>query len=92
VEILWRRRALDGLEHAREYIAEHNPAAAGRVFTAILSAVGRLAHHPSLGRPGRVVDTRELVVTGTPYVVVYTVIYDRVHVLAVQHGAQKWPR
>ncbi|HYC14968.1 MAG TPA: type II toxin-antitoxin system RelE/ParE family toxin [Stellaceae bacterium] len=91
MEILWRRRALDGLEDAREYVAEHNPAAAKRILAAILAAVGRLARHPSLGRPGRVEDTRELVVVDTPYLVVYTVIDGRVHVLAIQHGAQKWP-
>lgn len=92
MEIVWRRLAIDGLEHAREYIAAHNPDAAARIFAAILSAVRRLADHPSLGRPGRVERTRELVVVGTPYVVVYTVIGASVNVIAVQHGARKWPR
>jgi toxin ParE1/3/4 len=92
VEIVWRRLAIDGLEHAREYIAAHNPDAAARIFAAILSVVRRLADHPSLGRPGRVEGTRELVVVGTPCVVVYTVIGASVNVIAVQHGARKWPR
>ena len=35
--------------------------------------------------------TRELVVTGTPYIVAYTVLDNRVEILAVQHGAQEWP-
>jgi toxin ParE1/3/4 len=83
VEIVWRRLAIDGLEHAREYIAAHNPDAAARIFAAILSVVRRLADHPSLGRPGRVEGTRELVVVGTPYVVVYTVIGASVNVIAV---------
>jgi toxin ParE1/3/4 len=46
---------------------------------------------PYLGRPGRVEDTRELVVSGTPYIVVYTVLDDLVVIIAVQHDAQKWP-
>lgn len=69
MDIVWRRMALDDLEAARRYIAEHNPGAAARVHGAILASVGRLATHPNLGRPGRVVDTRELAVPGTPYIV-----------------------
>lgn len=91
MEIVWRRGALDHLEHARRYIARHNPTAATRVFTAIRSAVGRLATAPHVGRPGRVAGTRELVVPGTPYLVAYAVIEGEVVILAVLHGAQQWP-
>jgi toxin ParE1/3/4 len=50
-----------------------------------------LAEHPGMGRPGRVEDTRELVVTGLPYVVSYIHERDTVTVLRVLHGAMKWP-
>jgi len=50
-----------------------------------------LAEHPGLGRPGRVEDTRELVVTGLPYVVPNVHERDAVTVLRVLHGAMKWP-
>jgi toxin ParE1/3/4 len=51
-----------------------------------------LAEHPGMGRPGRVEDTRELVVTGLPYVVPYIHERDTVTILRVLHGAMKWPR
>ncbi len=54
-------------------------------------AVGRLANHPALGRPGRVSGTRELVVSGTPYIVPYRVRGETVEILRVQHAARKWP-
>jgi toxin ParE1/3/4 len=38
-----------------------------------------------------VAGTRELVVTGTPYIVAYAVADQRVEVLAIIHGAQRWP-
>jgi addiction module RelE/StbE family toxin len=91
MDVVWREVAIDSMEHARRYIAEHNPSAADRIFETILAAVARLADMPNMGRPGRVDGTRELVVVGTPNLVAYTVIGDVLHIIAVQHGAQEWP-
>jgi len=91
MEIVWREVALDSLQRIRAYIARDNPGAAERVRERILSAVRNLADMPNMGRPGRVEDTRELVVSGTPYIVAYTVLADQVVIIAVQHSAQKWP-
>ena len=44
-----------------------------------------------MGRPGRIAGTRELVVPGTPYLIAYAVLEEQVVVLAVLHGAQRWP-
>lgn len=89
--IVWRQVALNSLERARAYIAEDNPAAAARVHEKILGAVRHLASMPNVGRPGRVEDTRELVVTSTPYIVAYAVLDNQVVIIAVQHSAQEWP-
>ena len=91
MEIVWREVALNSLERARAYIAQDNPAAAARVHERILSAVRNLADLPNIGRPGRIEDTRELVVARTPYIVAYTVLDNQVSIIAVQHSAQKWP-
>jgi toxin ParE1/3/4 len=47
--------------------------------------------HPHIGRAGRVIGTRELVVSGTPYVIPYRVKEDRLELIAVFHDKQKWP-
>ena len=91
MEIVWREIALLSLERARAYIAEDNPAAARRVYDRILSSVRNLADLPNMGRPGRVEDTRELIVPDTPYIVAYTVLDEQVVIIAVQHSAQQWP-
>lgn len=57
----------------------------------VLEAVEYLINHPGLGRIGRVQDTRELVVSGTPFVVIYRVRLDIVQVLRLLHHARKWP-
>ncbi len=74
-----------------EWIAEHNLWAAIDMGDAIHAAVSRLAAHPAMARPGRVAGTRELVVVGTPYIVVYRVEASAVGILRVLHGAQRWP-
>ena len=47
--------------------------------------------HPYLGRPGRITGTRELVFSGTFYLAAYRIEADVVVILAVIHGAQRWP-
>jgi toxin ParE1/3/4 len=91
VRVKWLRTALRNLEVEAEYIAQENPEAAARVVERVRDAVQKLADHPALGRPGRVSGTRDLVVTGTPYIVPYRVRGNVVEVLRVQHAARKWP-
>lgn len=91
MEIVWREIAILSLERARAYIAQDNRAAAERVYERILRSVRNLADMPNMGRPGRVEDTRELVVPDTPYIVAYTVLGEQVVIIAIQHSAQEWP-
>ncbi len=75
-----------------EYIAQDNITAAYGVYEAIQQQVSHLAEHPKLGRIGRVKGTRELVVSGTPYIVAYRIQGEIIQILRVLHGAQKWER
>jgi addiction module RelE/StbE family toxin len=90
LKLVWTRPALSQLSDAREYIEVDNPRAASRVIHQIELSVNRLRAFPLLGRPGFRANTRELVVTNTPYVVVYRVDNDAVYILAVCHGATDW--
>ena len=91
LKVRWLKRALANLEAEAEYISRESHAAAQRVVLAIEQAVQLLASHPAMGRAGRVEGTRELVVTGTPYIIPYRVREGRVEVLRVFHTARKWP-
>ena len=90
--IVWSPRAIEHLADLRAYIAQDNPKAANRIGGTLLEAVERLAELPNMGRPGRVAGTRELIVPGTPYVIPYRLRGDRLEVIAVFHGRQKWPK
>ncbi len=91
MKIRWLRTALRNLDEQAGYIASDNPEVAVRIVARVRGAIERLARHPSLGRPGRVPGTRELVVSGTPYVIPYRVRGEQVEFLRVFHGAQRWP-
>ncbi len=51
----------------------------------------QLARTPLVGRPGRVGNTRELVMTKLPFIVAYQVTPSTVEILAVIHTARLWP-
>jgi plasmid stabilization system protein ParE len=91
VTIVWSPRAIGHLSDLRAYIARDNPGSAARTAAPLLAAVERLATLPNLGRAGRVPGTRELVVPGTPDVIPYRLRGDRLEIIAVFHGRQKWP-
>jgi addiction module RelE/StbE family toxin len=90
-EIIWTRRALRRLDEIGAYIAHENPVAAAKVVGRITAATERLADYPQSGRPGRLNNTREIVLADFPDIVPYRVIGDRVHIITVLHAAQKWP-
>ncbi|ETW99518.1 MAG: hypothetical protein ETSY1_14765 [Candidatus Entotheonella factor] len=91
MRIFWEEDAEEDLDKIFEYILEDNPQAVLRMVDRIRQAVQRLIEHPHLGRAGRVADTRELVISGTPYLVPYQVLDDRIVILRVLHGARQWP-
>ncbi len=89
--IAWSATARQDLLDIIRYLAPRNPAAARHLQAVVRAKVGTLEAAPYLGRAGRIDGTRELVVTGTPYLVVYRVMPDGVQILAVVHGARDWP-
>ena len=92
MRISWTQKAIVNLDSAMEYIATDSSAAASRVAQKIWNSVQLLADQPSLGRPGRVAGTRELVISGLPYIVVYAEQDGMVVILRVMHTSLKWPK
>jgi len=87
----WTHKAMGDLREAGEYIALDNTEAAHRMATRIIEAVEYLIDQPNIGRPGRLSGSRELIVSGTPFIVVYWVLGAAVQILRVLHHARKWP-
>lgn len=85
--VVWSDEALDDLEHIGRYIAEFNPAAAGRLLVKLKAAGEALTEHPDRGRPA-FSGTRELT-TVSPYIIRYWIEGDEVVIAHVRHGAQR---
>ena len=69
-------------------MAQDKPDAAARLATRIVAVVEALRNHPRLGRAGTEPGVRELVIGGTPYVILSRVRGKRVIISTVWHGAQ----
>jgi toxin ParE1/3/4 len=93
VRIEWSPLALEDRDRIFDYYEfdQDNPRAAVLVDERIAQQINALIDHPRFGRPGRVNDTRELVISKTPYLVAYRILGDAVRILRVLHSKQLWP-
>ena len=84
--------AADDLTRITRRITKDNGGAvASRMVGRIMADLRWLEKFPHLGRSGREPDTRELVITGSPYIVIYQQRPEALAVLRVIHGAMQWP-
>lgn len=92
MRLTWRPRATQERSDAIDYIAEDNPSAALGQLDRIEEQTDMLLLQPKLGRVGRVKGTRELVISRTPFVVIYRLQGPQhIEILRVLHGSQEWP-
>ena len=91
MKIVWSEPARQDLRDIFTYIAEDNPNAARTLLNEIKERAVLLQDNPLLGRLERIEDTRELVLTGTSFILPYRVKDLQIQILEVLHGAKQWP-
>jgi len=91
LSIRWLPEAQRNRLEQLDYIAQDNPLAAISQDQEIERQINVLLTHPKMGRPGRVTGTRELVISSTPFVVIYRLQGQSIDVLRLLHSAQQWP-
>jgi toxin ParE1/3/4 len=91
--VRWTHSARRDYRNIVEWLSDRSPAAAVRVADAIDNRLGMLAAMPRMGRIGRLEGTRELVISGTSYVLIYDIeeASQQIVVLRLLHAAQLWP-
>lgn len=92
MRLTWRPQATQERTDAIDYIADDNPSAALGQLDRIEEQTDMLLQQPKLGRVGRVKGTRELVISRTPFIVIYRLQgAQHVEILRLLHGSQQWP-
>lgn len=92
MDVLLTAQAERDLDAHVAYVLARNPDAARRLATDILDQIASLSVFPSRTRQGRVPGTRELVITGYPYIVVFEIAAQEILILHINHARQQWPR
>ena len=91
MRVRWTEPAFESLRNHADFIAKDDFEQARRLVLRVNEAVERLKQFASMGRPGRISDTRELIIAGTPYILAYRIRGDAVELLRILHAAQDWP-
>jgi toxin ParE1/3/4 len=94
LRLVWLPRAIANRDAQIDYIATRDPLAAIGQGDRIDTLISQLLDHPEIGRPGRVKSTRELVISGTPFIAVYRYKprAKRIEVICLLHGSQRYPK
>lgn len=91
MRVRWTEPAFESLRSHADFIANDDFEQARRLVLRVNEAVERLKQFASLGRPGRLSDSREWMVSGTPYIIAYRIRGDTLELLRILHAAQEWP-
>ncbi len=92
--VVWSNHARSDFRAIIGYLAQANPAAAGKLAGRIDQTIQSLAATPT-GRKGRVSGTYEKVVRAMPCIIAYALGdqprgHETVTILRVMHGARDW--
>jgi len=83
--------AADDLEGISDYLHLHHPSFAASTIQRLYDAAKSLREFPNTGRGGKKTGTRELVLAPLPYLMIYAVDDQSVHILRFLHTSQDRP-
>jgi toxin ParE1/3/4 len=88
----WLKKAINDLDNSLDYVAAHQGLITAKFLAEqLFSAVDLIVQNPGIGHPGRVAGTRELVVSGTKYLIPFRVKETQVEILRIFHTSRKPP-
>ena len=91
MKVRFSQSSLEDLRAISEYICANNEEAAKKVVSHIVEQVETiLAFNPAIGRAGRILRTREFIISKYPYILPYQVRENTIYILRVLHTSRKW--
>jgi addiction module RelE/StbE family toxin len=91
MKVFWFKRAIWDLRSVQAYTTQDNPRTAQETVNRIKDKVSMLREQPGIGRPGRIPNTKELIIDHTPFILPYRVRNNKIEILRVFHTSRKWP-
>lgn len=89
--VFWTESADEDLAAIVEYVFEHDPVAARKLWTSLKSSTVSLSAHPYLFRESDRMSGYREIVAHPNYLVFYSVLADRVQVEMVAHARRLFP-
>jgi toxin ParE1/3/4 len=90
MRLRWTSAAANDLENISDYLHHQNPQIAQQTVRRLYAEIRELSRFPSRGRPGREPGTREFILSGLPYVIIFRTADQVVEILRIYHGSQNW--
>ena len=89
ISVLWTERAISTLELELDYYGQINPKLAEELSQIIKNNVESISAMPSIGRPGKKLNTRELILAKYPYIMAYRVRNEVLEIISIIHQQRK---
>lgn len=92
MNVRWLRTAAANFEREYQWLYEKNPVVAQNFANEVYALTSLLATQPAMGRAGRVMGTRELVLRNFSHLLPYCVKDNEVQILRVFHTYREPPK
>jgi toxin ParE1/3/4 len=91
MKLRWTPRAVADLEEISDYLAAASPQAWEHLLLRMERLTETILDFPLMGKAGLVPGTREFVLSGTPYILVFQLKDDSVVIVSVRDGRMRLP-
>ena len=91
MKLRWTPRAVADLEEISDYIVVASPQAWERLLLRLERLTEAILDFPLMGKAGLVPGTREFVLSGTTYILVFQLKEDSVVIVSVRDGRMRLP-
>ena len=89
--IKYTKLSIQDLNNGYTYILTENPQTARFVIDRIEQTISKLAEFPHIGHNGRVQNTCEFVVLGTPFIIIYRYDSETLKIISILHSSRRYP-
>ncbi|QUY46974.1 type II toxin-antitoxin system RelE/ParE family toxin [Serratia plymuthica] len=92
MKIKWLRKAASNFDDEYDWFYQESPQVATEFAREVFRLVSLLVSNPALGRAGRVMGTREIVMKTFPYLIPYRIKNNEIHILRIFHMHRRPPK